>query len=279
MNALTLRPPFLYGTAWKEDQTESLTRLALEQGFRGLDTANQRKHYFEAAAGQAVQQAIAEGITQRDALFLQSKYTFQGGQDDRLPYDPKASLTEQVNQSFESSLKHFNTDYLDSYLLHGPAQRGSWSESDQEVWQAMESLHQAGQVKRIGVSNVSADQLKQLWQTAKIKPAYVQNRCFAVKGWDRKIREFCHQNGIVYQGFSLLTANLAALNQADIFALSRGKQATLPQLVFAFALQLGILPLTGTSQAQHMQDDLAATSIRFSTAEINLLLALEQDPG
>ena len=47
-------PRFLYGTAWKEDRTRSLTELALRQGFRGIDTANQRRHYHEAAVGRAI---------------------------------------------------------------------------------------------------------------------------------------------------------------------------------------------------------------------------------
>ena len=51
-------PRLLYGTAWKEGETERLTALALRQGFRGIDTANQRKHYHEAAVGRAVAAAI-----------------------------------------------------------------------------------------------------------------------------------------------------------------------------------------------------------------------------
>jgi len=46
-------PTFIYGTAWKEDATERLTRLALDAGFRAIDTANQRRHYFEAGVGAA----------------------------------------------------------------------------------------------------------------------------------------------------------------------------------------------------------------------------------
>src|SRR5436305_2463585 len=83
-------PRFLYGTAWKEDQTQRLVGLALRQGFRGLDTANQRRHYHEAAVGQAVAAAVAGGLVAREELFLQTKFTFRGGQDQRLPYDPKA---------------------------------------------------------------------------------------------------------------------------------------------------------------------------------------------
>jgi diketogulonate reductase-like aldo/keto reductase len=83
-------PRFLYGTAWKEDETQRLTELALRQGFRGIDTANQRRHYHEAAVGQAVAVAVASGLAARDDLFLQTKFTFRSGQDDRLPYDAKA---------------------------------------------------------------------------------------------------------------------------------------------------------------------------------------------
>src|SRR5437667_8948880 len=89
-------PRFLYGTAWKEDQTQRLTELALRQGFRGIDTANQRRHYDEAAVGQAVAAMIQGGLVTRQDLFLQTKFTFQRGQDHRLPYDPAAPIATQV---------------------------------------------------------------------------------------------------------------------------------------------------------------------------------------
>src|SRR5262245_22157360 len=91
-------PRFLYGTAWKEEDTRRLTELALRQGFRGIDTANQRRHYHEAAVGEAIQAAVAGGSVQRGDLFLQTKFTFRGGQDHRLPYDPQASIAKQVEQ-------------------------------------------------------------------------------------------------------------------------------------------------------------------------------------
>src|SRR5438067_607705 len=92
-------PRFLYGTAWKEEQTQRLTELALQQGFRGIDTANQRRHYHEAAVGQAIAAEVESGRVARDELFLQTKFTFRGGQDHRLPYDPEAPIPVQVEQS------------------------------------------------------------------------------------------------------------------------------------------------------------------------------------
>src|SRR6266436_5194631 len=113
-------PRFLYGTAWKEDATQRLTQLALQQGFRGIDTANQRRHYHEAAVGQAIAASVAGGLVARDDLFLQTKFTFREGQDHRLPYDPGAPIAVQVEQSFASSLEHLITDVIGSYVLHGP---------------------------------------------------------------------------------------------------------------------------------------------------------------
>ena len=116
-------PTFIYGTAWKEEATERLTRLAIDAGFRAIDTANQRRHYFEAGVGSAVAGAIRDGVVRPDELFLQTKFTSASGQDHRMPFDPKADPATQVRQSFASSLEHLRVDAIDSYVLHGPSGR------------------------------------------------------------------------------------------------------------------------------------------------------------
>lgn len=259
-------PPILYGTAWKEERTEALTLQALRAGCTGIDTANQRKHYFEAAVGRAVKQAITDGRASRRSLFLQTKYTFRGGQDERLPYDPEAPIATQVNQSFESSLQHFETDYLDSYLLHGPTTRDGLGAADVEAWRAIESLAQAGRTRFIGVSNVSAAQLEALWQLAEVKPRFVQNRCYASSGWDRAVRDVCRERDITYQGFSLLTANRRELAQKPVLELAARKHCTPAELAFAFARAVGMLPLTGTSSADHLRLDLVALTLPLEEA-------------
>src|SRR5437763_1480373 len=168
-------PALLYGTAWKEDDTERCVTDALSAGFRGIDTANQRKHYFEAGVGKAVQAAIARGGVTRDQLFLQTKFTSVDGQDQRLPYDAAAAVATQVQQSAKSSCEHLGVDRLDSYVLHGPSSRYGWHAEDIEAWEAMEALVDRGLVTRLGVSNVSVDQLAALLQRARVKPAFVQN--------------------------------------------------------------------------------------------------------
>src|SRR3989442_14763139 len=181
-------PDFLYGTAWKEDRTPALTELALRMGFRGIDTANQRRHYFEAGVGQGLAAAYRAGSVTRDDLFLQTKFTYQPGQDHRLPYDPAASLSAQVAQSMASSLEHLGTDHVDSYVLHGPASGQGWTPYDAEVWAAMGKERDAGRTRVLGVSNVSLSHLQQMAATGAEAPAFVQNRCFARLGLDPSVR-------------------------------------------------------------------------------------------
>jgi diketogulonate reductase-like aldo/keto reductase len=264
-------PKLLYGTAWKEERTLGLTALALEAGFRGIDTANQRKHYFEVAVGEAVQAAIAAGRVTRAGLFLQSKFTFKDGQDERLPYDPAAPIAAQVRQSFASSLEHFGTDYLDSFVLHGPSSRGRLTTADIEAWRAIEALASEGRTRFIGVSNFTLEQLRELLQLATVSPRFLQNRCYAKKGWDRAVRQLCGEHGVVYQGFSLLTANRDELKTEAVQRLSKRKARSVPELVFAFALQVGMLPLTGTSSAEHMRLDLGAVDFTLEPAEVEVL--------
>jgi diketogulonate reductase-like aldo/keto reductase len=260
-------PSFMYGTAWKKEATAQLVQLAVMAGFKAIDTANQLIHYQEALVGEALQALEKQGIT-RDSLFLQTKFTPLNGQDHRTPYDASADLTTQVRQSFESSLAHLHTEYLDSYVLHGPYGRRGLGNADREVWAAMEALYQSGKTKMIGISNVAAEQVAQLCAEATVKPMVVQNRCYAALGWDKEVREICQTHGIIYQGFSLLTANREVLVDPDLRAIAKRLGTGPAQVIFAFAMHIGMLPLTGTTNPQHMKEDLQAEQLILSSEDI-----------
>jgi diketogulonate reductase-like aldo/keto reductase len=261
-------PRLLYGTAWKEDDTERLTALAIAQGFRGIDTANQRRHYHEEGVGRAIAVAIGESRVARGDLFLQTKFTFRGGQDHRLPYEASAPVAVQVEQSFSGSLAHLGVDAIDSYVLHGPTMSEGLAAADWEAWRAMEAIHESGRARLLGVSNVSLDQLQELCESVRIRPRFVQNRCYAVRGWDRDVRRFCAANGIVYQGFSLLTANRAVLAHPELHRIAQRHAVTPAQLVFRFALDVGMIPLTGTTKAEHMRADLGVLNFQLRAEEV-----------
>lgn len=251
-------PALLYGTAWKEERTSALVSQALAAGFRGIDTANQRKHYHEGGVGDALR---AAGLA-RGELFLQTKFTFVGGQDQRPPYDPAAPVPEQVRQSFASSLHHLGVERIDAYVLHGPAQALGLGDRDWDAWHAMEALQRSGATRLIGVSNVDAGQLGELLAGAAVKPAVVQNRCFTRPRADAAVRALCQEHGLAYEGFSLLTGHVLVRHPAVLDAAAR-MGCTPAQAVFRYCLDRGIIVLTGTTDPRHMAHDLAVPGLRL----------------
>jgi diketogulonate reductase-like aldo/keto reductase len=265
-------PGILYGTAWKKDDTESLVRMALKQGFRGIDTACQPKHYHEAGVGAAVSSMA------RKELYLQTKFTPLPGQDPaRIPYDPKAPLAEQVRQSFGVSLQNLRTDYLDCLVLHSPLPDMSQT---LEVWRIFESLVDAGGVRQLGISNCyQLERLAALYGSARIKPAVVQNRFYADTGYDREIRAFCRQQGIFYQSFWTLTANPQLLAHRTVLELASKYGKTPAQVLFRYLTQGGVLPLTGTRSESHMREDLAIFEFELVDSEREAMDSLIQQSG
>jgi diketogulonate reductase-like aldo/keto reductase len=146
--------------------------------------------------------------------------------------------------------------------------------ADWEAWRAMEALHDSGQARFLGISNVSLEQLQQLCAKARAQPCFVQNRCYANQGWDRRIREFCAANGLVYQGFSLLTANREALARPELAQIATRHGQTVSQVIFRFALDVGMMPLTGTTSADHMRADLDVFQFQLEPKEIQQIEAL-----
>ncbi|MEC4673523.1 MAG: aldo/keto reductase [Nitrospirota bacterium] len=263
-------PAFMYGTAWKKDATAQLVQLAVTSGFTAIDTANQLIHYQEALVGEALLALGEQGIP-RNSLFLQTKFTSVNGQDHRTPYDPISPVASQVKQSFESSLEHLHTDYLDSFVLHGPYSRYGLGKEDWEVWTAMEDLYNSGRTKMIGISNVTAPQLTELCDKATIKPMIVQNRCYAAMAWDKEVREICQTHGIIYEGFSLLTANPEVWRSPEVLDIAKQNGTGSMQIIFRYAQQVGMLPLTGTSNKQHMKEDLDIQHFSLTPDQISMI--------
>ena len=270
-------PRILYGTAWKKEETERLVRTAIQQGFRGIDTACQPRHYHEAGVGAGVSHVLVEqgskgGLARKD-LYLQTKFTSLSGQDPaRIPYDPQAPLAEQVRQSFALSLRNLGTDYLDCLVLHSPLPS---AKQTLEVWQALESLVDARGVRQLGISNCyRTEQLEALYDSARIKPAVVQNRFYAESGYDGEIRSFCRRHGIIYQSFWTLTANPQVLAHRVVRELASKYGRTPAQILFRYLTQNDVVPLTGTRSETHMREDLAIFEFELADFERKVVDAL-----
>jgi len=249
-------PKLIYGTAWKKDKTKELVISAIINGFRAIDTANQPKHYRESLVGEAINYLISEKIITRKDIFLQTKFTSLNGQDlsKSIPYDKNETLTNQVRQSIEKSLENLQTDYIDCILMHSPMQH--WKET-YEVWKAFEEYYKLGKVKQLGISNIYAlPLLEKIFEKSEIKPSIIQNRFYIESGYDKEIREFCKENGIIYQSFWTLTANPHILENSKTIKIAQKYEKTPAQIFFKYIIQLGIAPLTGTSNEDHMREDL-----------------------
>lgn len=259
-------PRIFYGTAWKEDRTESFVEEALRSGFTAIDTANQRKHYYEEGVGRAINKFLKN--QNRESIFIQTKFSPAMAQDHRKPYEDNDPINVQVQKSFQSSLEHLGVEAIDSYILHGPTTRIGLSPEDWEAWRAMEKLYQEGSIKFLGVSNFSLDQLQSLYESAQAKPYFIQNRCFASMAWDKSIRHFCQKYQIYYQAFSLLTANARELSVPLMKDLSQKYNKSIAQLIFRFSQQLDMIPLTGTTDPQHMREDLDIDDLELTQEEL-----------
>lgn len=263
-------PPFLYGTAWKKEGTSDLVYKALSCGFIGIDTANQPKHYREELVGAGMRRALKECIVQREDLYLQTKFTSVSGQDpSSMPYDPRASIPEQVKASVESSLEHLkSTDdgpsssgddpYIDTLVLHSPL---ATIDETMEVWRTLEG-YVPDRIRNLGVSNCNLFTLMDICERATIKPAVIQNRFYPSTKFDIGLRKFCRENSIIYQSFWTLTANPGLVRSAEVGQLANHLRISTQSALYCLVLGLGnTVILNGTKSVSHMQDDFNALDL------------------
>lgn len=266
-------PRMIYGTAWKEQRTKGLVIRAFLAGFRGVDTACQPKHYNQALVGEALIELAEQHDITRDQVFIQTKFTQLRGHDpQRVPYDPVASLTEQVAQSFAVSQAELRIKYVDSLVMHSPC---SSHGQTMEVWRAMEAIYEVGCALRLGISNVSLEELTAICKDAKVQPSVVQNRFYASTKFDTELRAFCaaHDPPMVYQSFWSLTANPTAVRSATVTQAAARLGETNEQAFYRFLMQQDIVPLSGTCDPEHMQQDVAV--LQSVEAGVDGLLAEE----
>jgi diketogulonate reductase-like aldo/keto reductase len=268
-------PRIIYGTAWKKDRTADLVVKAIQTGFRGIDTACQPKHYNEPLVGTALQRLKDHGI-EREALFLQTKFTPLSGQDPRqVPYDQNSPVELQIAQSFETSKKNLQTEYVDSLVLHSPIAPHALL---MKAWNAMEKIYKTGGARQLGISNCYyTEVIRSLYADADVKPAVVQNRFYRETGYDANLRRWCSDHGIIYQSFWTLTANPHILASNTVRTIAKTYQKTEAQIFFRYLSHSGIVPLTGTTSEQHMKEDLGIFGFELSSEDLkNVSLLFNQ---
>ncbi|KAF8588703.1 Aldo/keto reductase [Ramaria rubella] len=254
-------PNILYGTAWKKERTAELVVKAVLQGFRGIDTACQPKHYREDLVGNALLVLQETHNIKREEIFLQTKFTSIAGQDRSkpLPYDPLSPVRDQVLASFTVSLRNLHTTYLDSYILHSPLETLGRT---LEAWRVLIELQDEGKVRLIGVSNTyDIQMLDTLCELRKVQ--IVQNRWYQGNNWDQNVCAYCLFRGIQYQSFWTLSGSPSLLNHPSVLALAERASCTPAQTLFKLAQIRGIVPLAGSTDEDRMKQGVQAERINL----------------
>src|SRR5579862_6783810 len=183
-------------------ETRNATRTALDAGFRHLDCAERYRN--EEQVGEAIREALQAGSLTRADLFITTKLWNNNHRPER------------VQPAFEASCDRLQLDYIDLYLIHTPYAFRPGDNQDPrdqndkviydegitllDTWRAMENLVDGGKCKAIGLSDVSLDQLRTIFEPARIKPAVIQVESHPYLP-QTEILEFCNSNGLVTLAF------------------------------------------------------------------------------
>src|SRR3954447_8482398 len=185
--------------------TKNATKAALEAGFRQLDTSERYRN--EKEVGEAMQEVFAAGNIKREDVFVATKLWNNNHRPER------------AKRAFEASLKKLQLDYVDLYLIHTPFAFQPGDEQDPrdasgnviydnavtllDTWRALEDLVDEGKCKAIGLSDVSLDHAKEIFEAGRIKPAVVHVESHPyLPQWE--LLNYCKKNGIVLQAFAAL---------------------------------------------------------------------------
>jgi aldehyde reductase len=238
--------------------TVTATTDALQAGFRHFDCAE--RYGNEREVGNALQAGLAAAGIAREDIFVTSKLWNSNHRP------------QLVEPAFRASLDRLGLNYLDLYLIHTPFafQPGDNQDPrdqngnvlyDREVtlldtWKAMESLVHHGKCRAIGLSDITLNTLKPLYESARIKPAVVQVESHPYLP-ETELLEFCKAKGIVFLAFAPLGHGMkpGLLEDPVISAVAARVGKTPAQILLAWAVQRGTAVLTTPRTAARAREN------------------------
>ncbi|NYE94354.1 diketogulonate reductase-like aldo/keto reductase [Psychromicrobium silvestre] len=238
-------------------ETARLVRQAIDAGYRLIDTA--AFYLNEEGVGQAVRQAISDGVVSRNELFITSKlWNDQQGYDSAL-------------RGFKESHQRLGLDYLDLFLIHWPAPA---QDKYLETYRAFEALAADGVVRSIGVSNFLIEHLERLLQECTVRPSLNQ---VELHPWLQQgpLRAFHAQHGILTQAWSPL-ARGQVLNDPGLLELSAELGLPVAQLVLCWLRELGISAIPKASSEARIRQNLELPTMQLSPQTMARIAALDR---
>jgi pyridoxine 4-dehydrogenase len=176
---------------------------------------------------------------------------------------------EHLRQACEGSLKRLRLERIDLYQLHTIDHQVPIEESIG----ALVELQRQGKINHIGVSNISVNELSRAQKIAKI--VSVQNCYNFTETWSDDVVDACTAVGIAFIAFYPLAKGRLTGANSPLFTIAERHHATAGQIALAWLLHRSpiVLPIPGTSSIAHFDENLAASEIRLSAAELEALAA------
>jgi diketogulonate reductase-like aldo/keto reductase len=244
--------------------TENATRAALEAGFRQLDTSE--RYRTETEVGNAMQEVFKTGKVKREDVFIATKLWNNNHRPER------------VKPALEASLKKLQLDYVDLYLIHTPFAFKPGEEQDPrdangnviydkgvtllDTWKMLEGLVDEGKCKAIGLSDISLEKVKEVFEAARIKPSVVHVESHPyLPEWE--LLDYCRKNGIVLQAFAALghSSEPKLLDDPVITTIARRINKTPAQVLLAWAIQRGTALLTTSTNPGRIKENFEVSAI------------------
>lgn len=245
----------------EDDKAAQAVRDAVSAGYRLIDTA--QAYGNERGVGEGIRTC---GLPRED-LFVTSKVAAE------------AKTYEAAARSIDETLEKMGLDYLDLMIIHSPQPWAEFREANRyfaenkEVWRALEDAYAAGKLRAIGVSNFLQDDLENLLADCRVQPM-VNQVLLHITNTDRKLLDFCREQGILVEAYSPI-AHGEALKNPAITQMARKYGVTPAQLCIRYVLQLGTVALPKTANPVHMRDN-GAVDFQISPEDMQALEAMEK---
>lgn len=239
------------------DECIDSVKSALESGVRLIDTAS--AYGNEEEVGQAIREAIDEGIIQREDVFVTTKIY------------PGSEMANPVD-SIQACIDRLNIGYIDLMLLHHP------DPNDVKAYKAMEQFAEEGKIRSIGLSNWYVEELKEFLPQVDTVPALVQNEIHPYYQ-ENDVIPFIQDLGIVVQGWYPLggrghTAEL--LSDPVISEIAETHNVSSAQVILRWNLQKGVVVIPGSSNPEHIKENTELYHFSLSENEMNRINALDR---
>ena len=234
------------------EQTKEATLVALEAGYRHIDTAQMYRN--EQGVGEAVR---ASGLNRGD-VFVTSKLS-------NAAHERQAAL-----DAFDRTLDALDLGYVDLFLIHWPMLGDGFI----ETWKAMESMYETGTVRAIGVSNFHEHHLRHLFAETTVIPAVNQIEVHPYLTQDA-LRAFDAEHGIATEAWSPIAQGLV-LTDPVVSRISNRVEKTPAQIVLRWHIQRGDIIFPKSVTKQRVDENFAIFDFELSDADMSDISALDK---